>query len=362
MSFGTNQLHANATINKFIRKVTVAIARRQPFLGMLMAKKRVTYGATGKNQDKPVRIKRSAMLAFDEGDSLTFTRQEKHRRLVLPMRAYIVQKAIYKGDKLMNGGQEAIVDLKANAVSECMDDIKDQFAGKLFQIDGNATGYEKQIHGLPSLCGATDDGSSNIVGLNAETYGGLSLARGAFGGSWTGTWPNGYGDPQYDAISPLIVDYSASLAAASGGWSNSTKTWPNTCVEAIRFANIMVGRNDEQLDAVFLAKNLYLQLLTAAASSERLVINRNQDAAMTALGFKNINIDGVDIMTDYGIPSGKGYGVNWDSLELFSYQKQLFASETSFNHEKFSDRVSVDFYGNLACWSPRSLCQFTELS
>jgi len=361
MAFGTNQLHANATINRYIREKTLSIARRQPFLGMLMAKKRVTYGVTGKLQDWKVRIKRSPMTVFDDGDSLTFTRQEKHRTAQLPMRSYVVSKAIYKGDKLMNGGNEAIVKLGADAVSECMDDIKDQFAGRLFQIDGNATGYEKQIHGLPSLCGATDDGSANIVGLNADTYAGLSTARQAFGGSWTGTWPDGYGSSEYDAWTPLIVDYSASLATASGGWSATTKTWPNTCIEAIRFANIYTGRNDDQIDAVFLAKNLYRLLLTAAQSEERLVVNRAQDVAATKLGFKSINIDGVDVLWDNGIPTGKGYGVCWDEMELMSYQKQLFVSEQSFQHETMADRVSVDFYGNLRVKSPRCLVQFTEL-
>lgn len=359
MSFGTNQLHANATINRYIRKQTLAIARKQPFLGMLMAKKRVSYGVTGKLQDWKVRIKRSPMLTFDDGDSLTFSRQEKHRTAQLPMRSYVVTKAIYKSDKLMNGGNEAVVKLSADAVSECMDDIKDQFAGRLFQVDGNATGYDRQIHGLPSVCGATDDGAANIVGINADTYAGLSTVRGGFGGSWTGTWPDGYGDPQYDAWSPLIVDYSASL---STGWSATTKTWPNTCIEALRFAIIMTGRNDEQLDAFFLSKNMYRQLLGAAQSEERLVVNRAQDVAMTKLGFKGINVDGVDVMTDYGVPSGKGYGISWDTLELMSYQKQLFVSESSFNHEKMADRVSVDFYGNLCIKSPRSLCQLTELS
>ena len=362
MAFGTNLLHANATINRYIREKTLSIARRQPFLGLMLAKKRVTYGVTGKLQDWKVRIKRSPMVAFDDGDSLTFSRQEKHRTAQLPMRSYYVQKAIYKGDKLMNGGNEAIVKLSADAVSECMDDIKDQFGVKIFNTDGNATGNEKQIHGFTSVTGATDDGAANIVGINADTYAGLSTVRGSFGGSWTGTWPDGYGSSEWDAWTPLIVDYSASVAAASGGWSASTRTWPNTCIEAIRFANIYTGRNDDQIDSVLLAKNLWRGLLTAAQSEERLVVSRAEDVATSKLGFKSINIDGVDVMWDNAIPTGIGYGVCWDELELMSYQKQLFVSENSFQHETMADRVSVDFYGNMRIKNPRCLVQFTELS
>jgi len=361
MAFGTNLLHANATINRYIRKQTLAIARKQPFLAALMSKKRVMYGVTGKLQDWKVRVKRTPMITFDDGDSLTFSRQEKHKTAQLPMRSYVVTKAIYKGDKLMNGGNEAIVPLAANAVSEAMDDIKNQFAQRLWQIDGNATGYDKQIHGIPSATGATDNGSSSIVGTNADTYAGLSTVRGNFGGAWTGTWPDGYGDPQYAAWSPLIVDYSASVAESSGGWSATTKTWPNTCIEAIRFAIIMTACNEDSLDNIYLAPNLYRQLLNAAQEEERLVVNRMQDSTNTKLGFRGINIDGVDVLFDPDIPAGKGYGINFDSIELWSYQKQLFVSETSFNHEKMADRVSVDFYGNLGLKSLRGLVQFTEL-
>lgn len=361
MAFGTNNLHANATINRYIRKVTLAIARKRVFLAMLMARKRVSYGVKGKLQDWKVKVKRTPIIAFDDGDSLTFSRQNKHKTAQLPMRSYVVTKAIYKGDRLMNGGNEAIFNLWADAAGECMDDIQDQFCEKLLQIDGNATGYTKQIHGLPSVCGATDNGSSSVVGTNADTYAGLSTVRGGFGGSWTGTWPDGYGSSQYDAWSPLIVDYGASVAESSGGWSASTKTWPNTCIEALRYGIINTQRNSDDLDFILLEKNLYRQLLGAAQAEERLVVSRNQDSAMSKLGFKGINIDGVDIFWEVGLPSGVGYGFCLDQIELFSYQKQLFVSESSFNHEKVADRVSVDFYGNLRIMSPRNLCQFTSL-
>lgn len=361
MGFGQSSYHANVTINRYIREVTKAIMRKRVLLAMLQSKGRVTNNMSGKLVDWKVKYKRSPMSPFSDGDSIVFTRQEKHKTAQLPMRAYVVSQSMNKGDKLMNAGKEAIVKKYTDMVKELLDDIRDQFSEQLIQVDGNAAGNTDRIHGLESVFSATNNGSS-LVGTNNDTYAGLSTARGTYGGAWTGTWPDGYGDSQYDFWTPLVVNYTSTLAASSGGWSPTSKTWSQVCIEALRFGIINTQRNSTDLDCFLLEKNMYRQALDKIDDSERLVVNRNQDPAMTKLGFKGINVDGVDIYWEQGLVAGTGYGLCIDELELMSWQDQLFASSTDFNLETVSDRAAIDFYGNLKISSPRSFCKLAALA
>lgn len=360
MSYGQNALHAQITINKYIREVTKAILRKRVLLAMLQSRGRLTFGNTGKLLDWKVKHKRTTMVPFDDGDAIVFSRQNKHKTAQLPMRAYVVSQSMTKADKLMNSGKEAIVKKYSEMVKELLDDIRDQFCEQLVQVDGNAAGSTNRIHGLESLFSAANNGSS-LVGTNNDSYAGISTTRGQFGGSWTGTWPDGYGDTQYDFWSPLVVNYNSTLTGANG-WSASDKTWGNTCIEALRYAIINTQRNSDDLDLFLLEKNMYRQALDRMDDNERLVVNRNQDPGMTKLGFKGINVDGVDIYWEVGLGSGVGYGLCLDELELASWQPQLFVSLSDFNLEKVSDQVAIDFYGNLRVKSPRSLCKLAALA
>ncbi len=361
MSFGQNAYHASITINKYIRKETVAIMRKRILLAMLQSKGRVTNNVSGKLIDWKVKYKRSPMSPFSDGDSIVFTKQNKHKTAQLDMRAYTVEQSMNKGDKLMNSGNEAIIKKYSAMVKDGLEDIRDQFAEQLIQVDGNSAGNTDRIHGLESVFSATNNASS-LVGTNNDTYAGLSTARGTYGGSWTGLWPDGYGDSQYDFWTPLVTNYNSVLAATSGGWSPTTKNWQNTCVEALRFSIINTQRNADDLDLFLLEKNLYRQFLDKADDSERLVVERNQDVGMTKLGFRGVNVDGVDIYWEVGVPSGVGYGLCLDEMELMSWQDQLFKSSTDFNLETVSDRVLIDFYGNLKLTSPRAFCKLAALA
>lgn len=352
--------HANATINKYIRKEVLAIIRKRVLLAMLQSRGRISNGNSGKVLDWKVRHKRTTMRPFSDSGTVTFARQDKRKTAQMPMRAYTVAQSINESDKLQNSGNEAIVKLYAGMIKELLDDIRDQFCEELVTVDGYAAGSDDRIMGLESMFGASSSGSS-LAGTNSDSYGQLSTTRGAYGGSWSGTWPDGRGSSQYDFWTPLVVNYTGTLAAGSGGWSSATKTWYNTCVEAIRYAILNTARNGDDLDFILLEKNLYRLLLDHAELNERLVVNRNQDSAMTKLGFKGINVDGTDIYWEVGLNSGVGYGLCMDKMELCSWQKQLFVNKSDFDLETVSDRALVQFYGNLKIECPRTFCKFAAL-
>jgi len=361
MSFGSNSIHANITINRYIRGETLAILRKRVLLAMLQSKGRITNGCTGKLIDWKVKHKRAPLTPFDDSDSITFSRLDQHKTAQLPMRAYVVSQSGTKADKLMCSGKEAIVNKYTQMVKDLIADIRDQFAEQLLNVDGNAAASTNRIHGLESVFSATDNGSSSLVGTNNDTYAGLSTTRGNYGGTWTGTWPDGYGDSHYDFWSPLVVDYGATLAASSGGWSNSTKTWASTCLEALRFASINTERNGSNLDMFLLEKNLFRQLSDALEAKEQIHVQRGQAVQKTSAGFQALNVNGVDVYWEHGLTAGVGYGLCLDELELHSWQDQLFKSNSDFNLESLSDRVAIDFFGNLRIINPRSQCKLVSL-
>lgn len=357
--------HVAATINKYIRKETMAIFRKRVFLAMIQKAGNVTFNDSGKQMQWPVRYKRSPIQPFGDGDTSTFVRRDKRKAATLGWRSFNIPESINKIDRLMNKGNEAIVSLWANKVKELMDDFKDQLPTMLITIDGDAAGYGKYYHGLESLYTGTTSSAGNLVGTNVKIYAGISTVRGLYGGSLTGSgvWPSAPpSGPEYDFWSPLVVDYT------NTGWQASTKTWPNTCLEALRFAIINTERNSDDLSFFLFDKTLYRQFLDSLSEKERIVVTRgNSDSEVIKAGFKAANFDGVDVLWEETVPYGLGYGITLgsgesESIRLRSLQGQLIESVTDYDIETSSDRILADCYGNLQVGNPRSQCKFQALT
>lgn len=357
-----SSLILNSTINKYIRQVTEGIARRRKFLAALMSNGRVKYNESGKLLDWKVRHKRTPLQDFGTGDAITFSVQDKHKTATLPMRSYVVEKAIYKGDKLQNKGTEAIVKLWSDAVSELMDDIKDHFCEELINTDGDAAGNERKIHGLETVFADISSANANgYIGTPAGTYAGLNMALASYGGTWTGNWPGGYGDSHYDFWSPLFVDVKDTLW---GGGASPNNTWKNNCTECLHYGITHTERNGDELDLILLERGYYLDFINTLDDKERIQVRRGSgDSLMKKMGSRDvINQDGVDITWEHGITASRGYGFSYDNITLHSWQPQLFVSTSDFDIETFGNRVAVDFYGNLRVHSPRGLVRFGEIT
>jgi hypothetical protein len=77
---------------------------------------------------------------------------------------------------------------------------------------------------------------------------------------------------------------------------------------------------------VLLERELYRLFEEYQEAKERLVIKRgDRKGGLYALGFEDtINIDGVDVTQEFGVPTAVGYGLAVEHLELCSLQGQLF--------------------------------------
>lgn len=342
-----------STLDNFIEGEMENIMRNRPFLAMIKAQGAITFKEGGDELNWLVRFKRATMTPIGDNGAVTFQQITKRKKATLPVRAYVVTQALNKMTKVKNKGKAARIKLLATMAEELTDDIGDQFAEELY-IDGNASGNELKWHGLNSAMGQNGT-SVAYVGTNDDTYAGIDTDLGAYGGTWSGTWPAGSGSSQYDFWTPLLVDYT------DAGWQASTDTWANTCVEAIRFAIIHTRRNGTKLDMIMLTNEMYRQLLENLDDKEQINVNRGENNALVKLGFGDtVQIDGVPITSEYGVPDTQGFGVTiakGKHLRLHSWQNQLFQMEKDFDIESFTDRFAVDCYGNMR-FNPRQQVKF----
>lgn len=356
----------NTTIHEYIRDEEINIMRNRKLLAMLKDRGRISFNHSGDIMDWKIRYKRSPMQGYADSDTLTFARRNRWQTAQLEWRGYSATDSMTKLEKLKNKGEQAIIKIASQIVESLMADMDDQF-GDEFYIDGGAAGNSKRMHGIESFMGTSAASTVSPTGLANSTYAGLVCTLGNYGGTWTGSWPTGTGDAHYDFWTPLILDYTSAVATASGGWAATTKTWPNTCKEAMRYGLIKSKKNKSKkgmLDMYLINDDLYRQFLTALDTNERTTVRRGDSKqGLYALGFTDaVNFDGCDVAEEYGVPSSLGYGWSMDNMELRSLQSQLFeADDVDFDISTQSDRFAVNFFGN-ARYNPRYFVKLKNIS
>jgi hypothetical protein len=352
----------NTTTHDWLRGEEVNVLRNRKLLALMKEKGRISFNHFGDAVNWKVQYKQVPLQGAADGDTLTFPRRDRWKSAQLDWRGYASTDSMTKKERLMNRSTAQLVDMYADIAKLLMQDMKTQF-GQEFYVDGYASGNEKRLHGIESFMGGSVAQTNQPIELPSKSYAGLNTDLGSYGGNWTGNWPDGLGDAHYDFWSPLQIDYTNTLAAASGGWQSSTQTWPNVCTEALNYGIIYTQKNrtmEEKLDVVLLDVLLYRQFKDAMRVKERIEVQRNgAESKLVKLGFEDtLNMDGCDITSEYGIPANTGYGFNVDMMELRSMQGQMFVPNgPEYNQGTMSWRFVIDFWGNL-CFNPRYFVKF----
>ncbi len=165
-----------------------------------------------------------------------------------------------------------------------------------------------------------------------------------------------------------MVDYTSAISTSASngttGWAAATKTWPNTCLEALRYGIIHSKKNKSkkgQLDVITLQDELYRQGLDKLQAEEQLTVVRGDSGSdLYRLGFKDVvNFDGVDITTEYGLPAKTGYGWCISQLELLSMLPNLFnVRGPDYDMASDAHRLAIFIMGN---FKYKSVRQFLKL-
>lgn len=357
----------NTTIPKYVRAVTQNTLRNRKFLAMAQSKGRVTFNWTGYWVDWPIQYAEAPIEGYADTQSITFPQRNYWKKAQLPWRGYVASDAMTYQQRLMNAGPEAIID-RYNSITKMLMQGMTQKLGDEIYVDGNASSNTKRFHGLESFFSTSGVSSRQPIGLPNDTYADLVCTLGNYGGTWTSTggntdWPKGTGDPEYDFWSPVVVNFTSTVAANLGGWTSATKTWPNTCREAIRYGIMVQQRNDmaqDNLDVALFNMELFRQFKDKVESNERVVVAK--DEGLWKLGFRDVmNYDGVDISSEYGVPVDTGYGISFMNLELRSQQPELF--KVHGPEEDITD-LSIKFlisnFGNFY-FNPRRMVKWAAL-
>ena len=345
----------NSTIKKYIREREINTLRNRKLTALLKKKGRMSFGWSGTAMDWKVKYKRVKLTPFADGDTLEFSRKDRHKTATLDWRGYSGTDSMTKGEFLQNRNAEAIIKLYSTIAEDLMDDMEDAFSEE-FYVDGSAAGNTKRIHGVETFFGSNltySAGNGVATPTSSLTYAGLNCQLGYYGGSWNpGTtltsWPHGKGDTQYDFWTPLTVAYDDTLFDA-------TSTWATKAVEALAFGIIKSKKSKSakgQLDVIMMDDEMYRVFVNLLRGKERIIVERTAERSpLIALGFTDVtNLDGTDCTWEYGMPPEVAYGFNCDMMELRSQQAQVFVPEgPDFDIATKSWRFSVDFFGNLVC-------------
>jgi hypothetical protein len=323
------------TLAEHIRDEENAIMRNFQMLALLENNGRMKMNCGGRGFDWPVRYKRRPVEGNTGETPRNFARVPTEKLAALGYRGYQSTDSIYEREKLENRGPEAIIQTFENMVSRITEDIRQTLATEPY-IDGEASGNTTCWHGLESMFGS--NGTVNIstgaqraanagdkVGYPTDTYADLITTLGQYGGENESgaVWPDGVATPEYDFWSPLIVCYN------STAFNGAADTFAAQGDEAMRYAIINAQRNsslDGQVTNIILARNLYNDLLNLFDNKEQIQVT--SENGLRALGFKNVVVfDGVEVSWETGVPTGVGYGINYNHIELRSMYGNLFESE-----------------------------------
>lgn len=352
-------------ISNYLRKRVEPIFRKSVWMGMFRSRGKISYNNHGKDLDWRPRVRRRTITAGDGNPSyLSFPGTSTRVQAVLPWRTYHLGESVTKFEKLTSQNSDtALFKIAEGLLNEMVDDFVEDFRIKMY-VDGNATATNKDIHGIESFMSVSSTVTNSVAGNPNDTYAGISTALGTFDDDWTAAtgngWPTGTGDTGYSAWSPLVVDYT-NAGSSPTGWLATTKTWPNTWQEAIRFCLTYLDvLQSGRPDVLILNAELLRQAEDSLEDKERLQVSARPE--LRDLGIRALAFEGVDIVTEYGVPQNVGYFIDFDAVELKSMQPQLVATATDNDITTAQDLKSVDFFGNLCFWAPPSFAKLQAIS
>ncbi len=348
-----------ATINAHLKKVPDATMRMYYLLSALREKGRIEYNQSGKKCDWRVVYKQLTSVPI-EGDMDTRRpkRSNIYRDMSLPWRGRQMTEAFSKFEQLANaGGPTQLINVISDVSGRMRDDLTDDLSADLYN-DGNASGYEDRLHGLESWFSTSGAHSDGKIGSPNDSYGGLTLTLGNYGGSWTGTYPYpGTGGTEYEFVSPLVVDVTDTA------WLSSTKTWAANWREQVQFAQMVLSLRKVKPDVILCSPDFYQDAVNSLESKERVVIERSREGSLAAkLGWNALNMLGMDMVTEYPIGTSRAYMLSFKNLTLRSMQPQLFVMEKENDFISATKRLNLDFYGQLFIDTPRNSAKFVSIT
>jgi hypothetical protein len=364
------------TITNYLREEELTTFRKFKVFAALEGSGNVVMNQGGLGLNWQVRYRNQPVSGNNGETPRVFARQNLWVDANLPYRGYQVTDSIYKREMLENRGQQALINVAGKMASRLQESMEQHLAKEVW-IDGNKAGNELRFHGIESF--TSIDGTVNITdgskrtanpddpfGWPADVYAGVNTGLGAVAGSQLeGSWPNGVADPEYDFYSPIVVNYTSRYFKGKNSTGGDSFTWQDQCVQAVREGIQQAKRNDtkeSQIDMVIMDRKMYIEYMNKLDSKERALISSN--TGLKLYGFKDVfQQDGVDISTEYAVPTGCGYGLSIANMELRCMEGSLMTAEGPFyNEDTQAYRYVVSVLANLKFRSPRNFFKLQAIA
>lgn len=358
------------TLTLHLKEEEQTTFRKFKVFAALQANGNVAMNQGGRGFDWQVRYRNVPVSSYTGESPRVFARHALWQRANLPYRGYTVTDQISKREMLENRGQAQLIDVAGKMANRLRESIEEHLSKEVF-VDGNAAGNENRWHGLESMFSV--NGTVNVstgaqraanaadpFGFPNDEYAGLKCGLGQYAGSQTGSgsWPAAAADPEYDFWAPLVCNYTSTF------FGGATATWKDQCIEAIRTATNHAKRNDtkeNQIDMILLDRALYIQFLNRLDSRERAIVSKTN--GLKSYGFDTVEIDGIEVASDYGCPSGVGYALSIGNMEMKVMTGQLLEAEGPYYNEELSSyRYAVSVLANIKMKSPRNFVKFAALA
>jgi hypothetical protein len=356
------------TITNYLREEEIATMRKFRVFAALEASGNVLMNQAGRGFSWEVRFRNQPVSGNNGETARTFSRQNLWRTAKLDYRGYQCTDAIYKREMLENRSQQALIDVAGKMASRIQESVEQHLSKEVY-VDGDAVGNELRFSGLDTMF--SYDGTINVnTGARRaasaadpfcypkDTYAGLSTELGAAAGSQLeGVWPNGACDPEYDYYSPVIVNYTSNF------FKGGTATWKDQCVEAVREGIHQAKRNDTKeaaIDMVLLDRRMYIDYMNRLDAKEKVIVTRTN--GLKSYGFSDVfEQDGVEVSTEYAVPTGCGYGLSIGNMYLHCMESSLITAEgPDYNVDTQAYRYVASVRANLRFVSPRNFFKLVD--
>jgi hypothetical protein len=359
----------HTTLAQHIRQVEPSMVRNYQMGALLEATGRILKSLGGNGFDWPVQFRYHDVEGNTGRTVRNFAQTNIWDTASLPYRGYQTTDAIYRAELLANRGPEAIINV-FNGFTGRLTGSMQNALGRQYYIDGETSANSKFWHGFDSVfqhsgntVNITDGTSRSVnaadkVAFPEGTYAGLNIELGAAHGGENASgaiWPDGIADSQFDFWTPIIV-HLAHTAFASA------------LDEALRYGIITCQRNasqNAQITNIFLARDQYEVLLNVLDDKERLIIGRGAGAySLPNFGFRQvINFDGVEVSWEAGVPTGTGYGMNYNDVEMRCRESDFLTPEGPV-YDIFTQAYNAVVYtlSNLKFGTPRNMLKFETVA
>lgn len=340
----------NTTISQYMKGAEDLTIRNHVLFAMLQKRGKIFRNQSGLNLVRTVKFALPESMVYT-GGMLTFEPSDKYRQLTLEWIGYKVTDAMTEKETLQNRGTQALVQRYSNIARDMRQSLQDNFSLKLYN---NGTDNPNDLWGFETPCGAGRTIAADKVAEPNGSYCGRSTVLGNEGGSWTklgtppcdavGTdWPMGSGDPEYDYLTPKLLNWSSSSWIGSGSTS-----WVETCERVIRYGVIactLTGGPTGRPKLCVLAPELYNDYLNKQSAKQQIVIPHKE---AQDLGFEGVQQEGAFITTEFGVPANTGYLLNPDKIELHTMHQDLFAVKgPEYDMHSCSWLFAAGFWGQM---------------